>query len=93
MALLRVRRFAQITLPADLREKFNLAEGDYLEAEAVEQGILLKPVTVVGREKAWDKIFEAMERVQDRESSQEQSSKEQEEEIAEMVKTFRKQHD
>lgn len=91
MALLKVRRFAQVTLPADLRKRFNLVEGDYLEAEAAEQGILLKPVTMVEREKAWDKIFEAMEGVQDREPSQKQNPKEQEEEIAGMVKAFRKQ--
>ncbi|MBU6391701.1 MAG: AbrB/MazE/SpoVT family DNA-binding domain-containing protein [Planctomycetes bacterium] len=51
MSLLKLRKFAQVTLPADLRKKFNLAEGDFLEAEAVEKGILLKPVAVVEREK------------------------------------------
>src|SRR5574337_917029 len=40
MSLLKLRKFAQVTLPADLRKKFNLAEGDFLEAEAVEKGIL-----------------------------------------------------
>jgi len=39
MSLLKLRKFAQVTLPADLRKKFNLAEGDFLEAEAVEKGI------------------------------------------------------
>ncbi|TVL99672.1 MAG: hypothetical protein CV087_17130 [Candidatus Brocadia sp. WS118] len=34
-------KFAQVTLPADLRKKFNLAEGDLLEAKSVENGILL----------------------------------------------------
>jgi len=52
MALLKLRRFFQLTLPAELRKHFHLAEGDYLEAEAVEEGILLKPVRIVERKKA-----------------------------------------
>jgi AbrB family looped-hinge helix DNA binding protein len=52
MTLLKLRRFFQLTLPAELRKHFHLAEGDYLEAEVVEEGILLKPVRVVEREKA-----------------------------------------
>ena len=92
MRLLKLRKFAQVTLPADLRKKFNLAEGDFLEAEAVEKGILLKPVTVVEREKAWDQLFESMGKVKDRKPKPKQSAKEQEEEIAKTVKDFRKQH-
>ncbi|HQU32645.1 MAG: AbrB/MazE/SpoVT family DNA-binding domain-containing protein [Planctomycetia bacterium] len=92
MSLLKLRKFAQITLPADLRKKFNLTEGDFLEAEAVEKGILLKPVTVVEREKTWNQLFETMKKVKDRKSKQKQGVKEQEEEIAKMVKNFRKQH-
>jgi AbrB family looped-hinge helix DNA binding protein len=52
MALLKLRRLFQLMLPAELRKHFHLAEGDYLEAEATEAGILLKPVRVVEREKA-----------------------------------------
>ena len=92
MSLLKLRKFAQVTLPADLRKKFNLAEGDFLEAEAVEKGILLKPVTVVEREKTWNQLFESMENVKDRKPKPKQSAKEQEEEIAKTVKSFRKQH-
>ena len=76
------RRFAQ---------KFNLVEGDFLEAEAVEKGILLKPVTVVEREKAWNQVFKSMENVKDRKPKPKQSAKKQEEEIAKMMKGFRKQ--
>ncbi len=92
MSLLKLRKFAQVTLPADLRKKFNLAEGDFLEAEAVEKGILLKPVTVVEREKAWNQLFESMENVKDLKPKPKQIVKEQEEEIAKMVKSYRKQH-
>jgi AbrB family looped-hinge helix DNA binding protein len=92
MALLKLRRFFQLTLPAELRRKFNLAEGDYLEAEAVEGGILLKPVAVIDREKAWNKVFEVMERVHAKQPRSKKSPEQQEKEIAKMVKDFRKKH-
>ena len=50
MALLRLKRHAQITIPADLRRQFHLEEGDYLEAKATESGILLSPVSINKRE-------------------------------------------
>jgi AbrB family looped-hinge helix DNA binding protein len=51
MALVKVRRAAQITLPRDIREAARLEEGDYLEAEVTENGsILLRPVSIAGRE-------------------------------------------
>lgn len=48
--LLKVKRWAQITLPADIRRELKLSEGDYLEAEKVEGGVLLKPVHIEQRE-------------------------------------------
>jgi AbrB family looped-hinge helix DNA binding protein len=90
MALVKVKRFAQVTLPPELRRRFNLTEGDYLEAEAVKEGILLKPVTVIERERAWDKVFAAMKSVKDRKPNPKQDPKDQEEEIASWVKEFRK---
>jgi AbrB family looped-hinge helix DNA binding protein len=65
MALLKLQRFFQLTLPAELRKQFHLAEGDYLEAEAVEQGILLKPVRVVERKK----VRKGAGKVRDREQA------------------------
>jgi AbrB family looped-hinge helix DNA binding protein len=50
MTLVRLRRAAQITLPQDIREAARLKEGDYLEAEVIEAGILLRPVSIAGRE-------------------------------------------
>jgi len=51
MALVKLRRAAQITLPRDIREAARLEEGDYLEAEVTENGsILLRPVNIAGRE-------------------------------------------
>jgi AbrB family looped-hinge helix DNA binding protein len=47
--LVKVKRKGQMTLPRTLREQFGLQEGDYLKAEAVPDGILLKPVTIADR--------------------------------------------
>ena len=49
MALVRLLRGGQVTLPAELRQKLQVKEGDYLEAEVVENGMLLKPVAFVSR--------------------------------------------
>jgi AbrB family looped-hinge helix DNA binding protein len=50
MALVKVRRSAQITLPAEIRRKLEIAEGDYLDAEVVPGGVLLKPLAGAERE-------------------------------------------
>ena len=47
---------------------------------------------MVEREKAWIQVFKSMENVKDRKPKPKQSAKEREEEIAKMVKGFRKQH-
>lgn len=91
MPLLRIKRFSQVTLPPDMRKKFHLNEGDYLEAEATGDGILLKPVTVVERKKAWDRLFNVIENVQERKPRSKKTGKAKEEEIAGMVKDYRKQ--
>ncbi len=51
MALVRVRRAAQITLPQEIRDAAHLKEGDYLDVEVTEAGtILLKPVSISRRD-------------------------------------------
>jgi AbrB family looped-hinge helix DNA binding protein len=57
MSLVRVKRAAQITLPAEARKALKVQEGDYLEAEVVENGVLLRPVSVIDRSKAWDELM------------------------------------
>lgn len=57
MALLKIKDRAQITLPLDVRQALNVGVGDYLEAEVVDGGVLLKPVVVVERTKAWDELL------------------------------------
>jgi AbrB family looped-hinge helix DNA binding protein len=93
MALLKLKQKAQVTIPADLRRQFNLQEGDYLEAEAVENGILLKPVSVVERNQTWQEIRAAMGTVRDMAPDPGQSPQEKEEQIARWVKDSRRDHD
>jgi len=90
MALLKILRSSQITLPVELRRQFNLAEGDYLDAQAVAGGILLKPVSVVEREKAWDEVMAVMKEVHKKRPATKLSPREEEEWIAKQVKAFRK---
>src|ERR1700757_1624299 len=82
MALLKILRSSQITLPAELRRQFGLSEGDYLEAQAVKEGILLKPVTVVERQKAGHALTNLLARVHAKQPASTRSAHEQEEWIA-----------
>lgn len=49
MPLRKVRKFYQVSLPAQMGRKFGIAEGDYVEMEETPEGILVKPVTVATR--------------------------------------------
>jgi AbrB family looped-hinge helix DNA binding protein len=49
MTLIKIRERAQITLPAKVRKALKIEQGDYLEAELVEGGVMLKPVALVDR--------------------------------------------
>jgi AbrB family looped-hinge helix DNA binding protein len=91
MALVRLKRAAQITLPAELRKQFNLEEGDYLEAEAVEGGILLKPVSVMDREQTRRKLREVLDRVHANLPPSDKTPREQEEEITRIIKELRRE--
>ena len=52
MALVKLLRGGQVTMPAGIRRELRVKEGDYFETELVEGGVLLKPVSVVDREAA-----------------------------------------
>lgn len=90
MALVRVKHKGQVTVPADLRKQFHLQEGDYLEAEAVEGGILFKPVSVMDREAARQKLRELLDRVHANLLPSDQSPREREEEITRLIKELRR---
>ena len=89
--LVKVRRAAQITLPAEARQRLGIREGDYLEAEVTDKGVLLKPVSVVEREKAWEELMEIVDTPKWREPMT-LSPEEEEEMIFEEVEAFRDRH-
>ena len=93
MALVRLLRGGQVTLPAELRQKLQVKEGDYLEAEVVENGMLLKPVAFVSRERAWKAIREAQQSVHYIGPEPRPSPEDEEEQIYEIVRAFRENHD
>jgi AbrB family looped-hinge helix DNA binding protein len=90
MAVLRLRRAAQLTLPAEVRDALRLKEGDYLEARIVGDGVLLKPVSMVARQRAWAGVQRAVSSVQDRKRGARATIKAEEEAIAREVKRVRR---
>lgn len=92
MALVKVRNRAQITLPAGVRKALKVSEGDYLDAELVEGGVILKPVTVVDREAAWREIDAARATVRPTAEQAAKPVEEQEREIRETVDEVRREH-
>src|SRR3954471_23959775 len=59
LVLVRMIRGGQVALPAEARKALKLKEGDYLEPELTEKGVLLKPIAVSDRAKA-DRELEAI---------------------------------
>ncbi len=49
----RVRAKGQITIPTSIREAARLEEGDPIEFEATEDGILMRPQKVIDATQAW----------------------------------------
>lgn len=88
MTRVRLLRGGQITLPAEVWRKLKLAEGDYLEAELVKSGVLLKPVSAVEREQAWDELMQIIDEPKRRQPTT-MTPDEEEEWIAEEVKAAR----
>lgn len=43
----KMKRNGQITIPKDMRERLNLQDGDYIETELKEEGILIRFIDVV----------------------------------------------
>jgi len=50
---IQIRGHGQITIPKKTRELFNLADGDMLEIEEREDGILMKPRKLLDPTQAW----------------------------------------
>lgn len=61
--LVTVKPKFQVTIPAKLRERVDLHEGDLMEASVVEGGILFSPKAVVDRNAVADRIEEIFARI------------------------------
>ena len=92
MPLMRLRRAAQLTLSAELRKALKVKEGDYLEARIVSGGVLLAPVSVVKRQKAFAAIEAAVAKVRDLEPNPAESALAAEKRIAKQVSAARRRH-
>ncbi len=92
MPLVKVKEKFQITLPAELREVLHLAVGDMLEATIEQDKIVLTPKAIVDRTAAWDRVIAVLDRVHAKLPPSTQDPKEEEEEIAQMMKEYRKAH-
>ena len=53
MARTTLRAKGQLTLPEEIRSAARLEEGDLLDAEITEEGILLRPRKVIDATQAW----------------------------------------
>ena len=92
MSLVKVEEKFQITLPAEIREQLDLAVGDMLEATIHGQTIVLQPKAVVDRTAARQRLMEVLDRVHAKLPLSSQDPIDEEREIAQEVKAFRKQH-
>ena len=63
MALVRMLRGGQVTLPAEARKALKLNEGDYLDLEVTGGTVTLKPVTVIDRAEADRQLSDILSRV------------------------------
>ncbi|MDP9256008.1 MAG: AbrB/MazE/SpoVT family DNA-binding domain-containing protein [Actinomycetota bacterium] len=48
-----IRTKGQVTIPAEIRKAAHLEEGDPVEVEVVEEGILLRPQKIIDATQAW----------------------------------------
>ena len=92
MPLVKVKEKFQITLPAELRQALHLAVGDMLEATVEQDKIVLTPKAIVDRTAAWDRVIAVLDRVHAQLPPSNKDPKEEEEEIAQMIKEYRKEH-
>jgi antitoxin PrlF len=53
MSATTVRKKGSVTIPADIRKAARLAEGDIVEVEMTDEGILLRPKKLIDATQAW----------------------------------------
>jgi len=76
MQLIKIRQNCQITLPKNLLQKLHTKEGDYLEPQITDKGILLKGVKTISSDQAyfWTSEWQADEAQADKDIAEERMS-------------------
>jgi bifunctional DNA-binding transcriptional regulator/antitoxin component of YhaV-PrlF toxin-antitoxin module len=83
-------RGSALTLPDELREAYHIGEDDYVEAEPVEGGILLRPSPEARRRAALERLRRAQAQVLLSPELQAMTPEEFEREVAAMVEGARR---
>ena len=58
MSLVKVKRFAQVTIPADIRRKANIEQGDFVEMSYETGQIIITPKRVSDKTINWARKFD-----------------------------------
>ncbi|MEK6725932.1 MAG: AbrB/MazE/SpoVT family DNA-binding domain-containing protein [Deltaproteobacteria bacterium] len=58
MSLVKVKKFAQVTIPANIRQKAHIEEGDYMDVRYEGNMILMIPKRVTDKAADWGKRFD-----------------------------------
>ncbi|MBC7317042.1 MAG: AbrB/MazE/SpoVT family DNA-binding domain-containing protein [Chloroflexi bacterium] len=89
MPVVRVKRKFQVTIPAEVRKRLDLAEGDYLEVTEEDNQIVLKPKVVLDKpdERALAQLEAILERIR---QPGEVSEEEVERDVLEAIRTVRR---
>lgn len=89
MPVVRVKRKFQVTIPAEVRKRLDLAEGDYLEVTEEDNQIVLKPKLVLDKpdERALAQLEAILERIR---QPGEVSEEEVERDVLEAIRTVRR---
>jgi AbrB family looped-hinge helix DNA binding protein len=66
MSLVKVIKHGQVAIPANFREKLNIKEGDYLEAELDGKTIILRPKMFIDRKDTLKALHEMMNEVHEK---------------------------
>jgi AbrB family looped-hinge helix DNA binding protein len=90
MSLVKVKRFSQVTIPADIRRKAHIEQGDFVEMSYETGHIILTPKRVSDKTVDWARKFdEALGNVRKAAKRSGLTSKS----IDEAIKTVRKKAD
>ncbi|MEW6667745.1 MAG: AbrB/MazE/SpoVT family DNA-binding domain-containing protein [Thermodesulfobacteriota bacterium] len=58
MSLVKVKRFAQVTIPVDIRRKANIEQGDFVEVSYDNKRIIITPKRVSDKSVDWARKFD-----------------------------------